>query len=165
MLSDSVLNVEPRRERTATIRRGVTRLGSRLRAERPAGALSGNKVAVLGHLHRHGPSTAGAIADAAHQQPQSLTRTFGELQLAGLITRRVDEHDRRAAILTLTEQGREVLFHDMASRDAWLARALDTLSEAEVEILRVAAELMDQLAETALIDEEFSGPGEFRAAG
>jgi hypothetical protein len=27
---------------------------------------------------------------------------------------------------------------------------LETLSEAEVEILRVAAELMDQLAETAL---------------
>ncbi|MCW2549825.1 MAG: putative MarR-family transcriptional regulator [Mycobacterium sp.] len=89
-----------------------------------------------------------------------MTRTFGELQLAGLITRRTDEHDRRAAILTLTEQGREVLFRDMASRDAWLGQALETLSEAEVEILRVAAELMDQLAETTL-----TRPVEYLAAG
>ena len=107
-------------------------------------------MAVLGHLHRNGPSSAGSIADAAHQQPQSLTRTFGELQLAGLITRSVDERDRRASILTLTEQGRELLFRDMASRDVWLGRALESLSEAEVEILRVAAELMDQLSETEL---------------
>jgi hypothetical protein len=37
---------------------------------------------------------------------------------------------------------------------------LETLSEAEVEILRVAAELMDQLAETAL-----TRPVEYLAAG
>jgi DNA-binding MarR family transcriptional regulator len=139
--------VERPSERTATIRRGVTRLGSRLRAERPADALAGTKVAVLGHLHRRGPSSAGAIAAAIHLQPQSLTRTFNELQLARLITRRPDEHDRRAAILALTEDGRAALHRDMASRDEWLEEALGSLTEAEAEILRVAAGLMERLAE------------------
>ncbi len=138
-------------ESTATIRRGVTRLASRLRAERPIDALAGTKVAVLGHLHRNGPSSAGAIAASAHLQPQSLTRTFNELQLAGLILRRPDEHDRRAVILSLTEAGRQALVHDMAARDAWLEGALDSLTEAEVEILRVAAVLMDRLSEVARV--------------
>jgi DNA-binding MarR family transcriptional regulator len=139
--------VEQASERTATIRRGVTRLGSRLRAERPSDALAGTKVAVLGHLHRNGPSSAGAVAAAIHLQPQSLTRTLNELQLARMITRHADERDRRAVILALTEDGRLALRRDMASRDAWLEEALGLLTEAEAEILRVAAGLMERLAE------------------
>ncbi len=108
--------------------------------------MSGNKVTVLAHLHRHGPSTAGAVAAAAHQQPQSLTRTFNELQLAGLITRRPGEHDRRESVLTLSEAGRQALFRDMADRDAWLQEALGELTEAEAEILRIASGLMERLA-------------------
>jgi DNA-binding MarR family transcriptional regulator len=107
--------------------------------------MSGNKVTVLAHLHRHGPSTAGAVAAAAHQQPQSLTRTFNELQLAGLITRRPGEQDRRESVLSLSEAGRQALFHDMTDRDAWLQVALGALTEAEVEILRIASGLMEQL--------------------
>lgn len=53
----------------------MLRLGSRLRHERPTGALSSNKLGVLSHLRRHGPSTPSAIAAAEHQQLQSLTRT------------------------------------------------------------------------------------------
>ncbi len=107
--------------------------------------MSGNKVTVLAHLHRHGPSTAGAVAAAAHQQPQSLTRTFNELQLAGLITRRPGEQDRRESVLSLSEAGRQALFRDMTDRDAWLQVALGALTEAEVEILRIASGLMEQL--------------------
>jgi len=147
MVSDSVASSPAESTRAAAIRRSVVRLSSRLRAERPAGAMAGNKVGVLGHLHRYGPSTAGAIAEAASQQPQSLSRTFNELQVAGLISRRPGEHDRREVILSLTDAGRQALFADMASRDAWLEEALDSLSEAEAEILRVAAGLMERLAE------------------
>jgi DNA-binding MarR family transcriptional regulator len=150
MISDSVANSPPDPSRAATIRRGVLRLSSRLRAERPVGAMAGNKVSVLGHLHRYGPSTAGAIADAASQQPQSLSRTFNELQMAGLISRRPGEHDRREVILSLTDAGRQSLIADMASRDDWLEQALDSLSEPEAEILRVAAGLMERLAEPTM---------------
>ncbi|NUU20694.1 MAG: MarR family transcriptional regulator [Streptomycetaceae bacterium] len=136
------------RAAAAEVRRGVTRLAHRLRTERPAEALSGNKIAVLAYLHRHGPAAPGAIAAAEHQQPQSLTRVFAALRDDGLIDRDRSGTDGRAVVLTLTDRGREALARDMAERDAWLVRALATLSPAEAGILRVAAALMDQLADT-----------------
>jgi DNA-binding MarR family transcriptional regulator len=130
----------------ADVRRGAMRLARRLRAERPAGALSGNKVSVLAYLYRHGPATPGDVAAAECQHPQSLTRVFAELELAGLISRARSERDGRQAMLSLTQAGREALARDMAQRDRWLAAALADLTDAEAQILRVAATLLDRLA-------------------
>jgi len=135
------------RENVVTdLRRGTLRLARRLRAERPAGALSANKVLVLAYLNRAGQSTPGAIADAERQRPQSLTRVFTELEREGLITRSPSTEDRRASVLELTPAGREALSADMADRDAWLAGALEELSETEVELLGIAGRLMDRVA-------------------
>jgi len=131
----------------AEIRRGVTRLAHRLRAERPADALSANKVSVLGHLYRHGPSTPGEVAAAEYQHPQSLTRVFAELGAAGLITRTRSDRDGRESVLTLTESGRDALTGDMAQRDAWLDEVLAGLTPTEVELLRIASALMERIAE------------------
>jgi len=137
-----------RRAHTATAVRGaVTRLARRLRAERPPEALSSNKVAVLAHLYRRGPSTPGDLASAEHQQPQSLTRVLAELERAGLIFRTSSLRDRRASILRISERGVEALEADMAQRDAWLAEAIADCSEAEIELLRIAAKLLDDLAD------------------
>jgi DNA-binding MarR family transcriptional regulator len=129
------------------LRRGTTGLGRRLRAERSSTALSSNKLAVLGHLHRRGPLSPGTITAAERQQPQSMTRVFAELERDGLMTRTTSPDDRRAAVLGLTEQGRGALVADMAERDAWLAEALADLTPAEVRLLRIAGELMEQLAD------------------
>lgn len=134
-------------DRVAAIRAGVISLAQRLRSERPPEALSANKLSVLSRLYRGGPATPGAIAAAEHQQPQSLTRTFGELVTAGLATRTAGRIDRRESVLAITAAGRRALRRDMADRDAWLAGALGSLTEAEVELLRIAAGLMDRLAE------------------
>ncbi len=147
MLRASVLLV-PDRESVAEIRGGVLRLARRLRAERQPGALTSNQVAVLSHLRRHGPSTPGEIAATDGQQPQSLTRTFNELQLAGLVTRSRSPRDGRESVLTLTTRGGKALRADMAQRDEWLAGALTGLSDAELALLRVAAGLLDRLATT-----------------
>jgi DNA-binding MarR family transcriptional regulator len=138
------VNTQP--DDVAAIRGGAGRLARRLRAERPEGALSGTKVGVLSHLYREGPSTPGVIAAAELQRPQSLTRTFHELQAQGLISRSRSRVDGRESVLTLTRTGRAALVRDLAGRDAWLAEALGTLTPAEAAILRVAATLMDQLA-------------------
>ncbi len=128
------------------LRRGTLRLARRLRAERPDGALSANKVLVLAHLRRAGPSTPGAIAEAEAQRPQSLTRVFTDLERGGLITRTRATEDRRASVLALTPAGLDALAADMAGRDAWLRGALEELSEAEVELLGIAGRLMEQVA-------------------
>jgi DNA-binding MarR family transcriptional regulator len=136
-------------EAASEIRGGAMRLARRLRAERPTDALSGNKVIVLSHLYRNGSSTPGSIALAERQQPQSLTRAFTELQEAGLVVRRRSGRDRRESVLTITDQGIETLSKDMAQRDRWLAQALQVLTNAEIDMLRIAARLMDGLADRA----------------
>ncbi|MFJ3820774.1 MarR family winged helix-turn-helix transcriptional regulator [Streptomyces nodosus] len=132
---------------THALLHGVLRLGSRLRHERPAGALSSNKISVLGHLRRRGPSTPGAIALVECQHPQSLTRTFAELQAEGLITRAPSEQDRRASVLAITDAGRSALAQDLAQREAWLAGAMEALTETEQQVLVLAGRLMNQLAD------------------
>ena len=125
----------------------MARLARRLRAERPADALSSNKIGVLSHLRRNGPSSPGEIATAERQQPQSLTRVYGELESAGLVRRSPNTSDRRGAVLELTGAGAEALRRDMAHRTAWLAEALDELPDLDVEVLGLAAVIMDRLAE------------------
>ncbi|MFC4508009.1 MULTISPECIES: MarR family winged helix-turn-helix transcriptional regulator [Streptomyces] len=133
---------------SAEIRQGVIRLARRLSAERPADGLSLNKSSVLGHLRRGGPMPAGALAAADHQQPQSLTRVFAELQRDGLISRSRDSQDGRQRVLELTDAGRRALAEDMAQRDAWLDVALDDLSPTERQVLLLAAGLMNRLADS-----------------
>jgi DNA-binding MarR family transcriptional regulator len=142
-------NSDPLIESAAEIRRGALRLARRLRAERPSGGLSPNKLGVLAHLYRHGPSTPGDLAAAEHQQPQSLTRVFAELERAGLVSRTRSGRDRRRLVIDMTPAGRAALAQDMAGRDAWLASALASLTETERQVLRLAASLMDRIADAA----------------
>jgi DNA-binding MarR family transcriptional regulator len=131
---------------TAEIRRSVTALARRMRSERPQGALSGNKIGVLGQLYREGEATPTELALALHQQSQSLTRVFAELEGAGLIARRKHPADGRQSLLALTELGRDALRADMASRDRWLDEALTSLTETERQLLALSAGIMNRLA-------------------
>ncbi len=135
-------------EETATrLRRAVVQLSRRLRTERRSGSLSPNKLSVLGRLHRSGPSSPGEIATAERQRPQSLTRTFAELEREELIIRTRSQRDRREFVLTITDYGREALLRDMEERDAWLAGALETLSETERDLLGLLAPLLERVAQ------------------
>jgi len=133
-------------ELVAQVRRGASRLGRRLRLERPADSMSGSKVAVLAHLRRWGPATPGEVADAERLQPQSLTRVIADLEAADLLTRRRDERARRQFVLEITHAGRLALAVDMESRDAWLAEAMADLTETERQVLYLAGVLMDRLS-------------------
>ncbi|MEY9855583.1 DNA-binding MarR family transcriptional regulator [Catenulispora sp. GAS73] len=134
-------------ETATAIRQGAIRLARRLRSSRAPGALSTNKISVLSHLKRHGPATPGEIAAVDRQQPQSLTRVFADLERDGLIVRSADAGDRRQSIITLTDAGSRELERDVAERDAWLAGALAGLTETERQVLRLAAALMEHIAD------------------
>ncbi|WP_297537302.1 MarR family transcriptional regulator [Amycolatopsis sp.] len=133
---------------TAVLLQGILRLGSRLRHDRPEGSLSPNKIAVLSHLRRRGPTSPGTIAAAEHQQPQSLTRVFAELEHDGLLVRAVSEEDRRGLVLSITDEGRDTLSRDMAHRAAWLGNALLELTEVERQMLLLAGQLMNKIADS-----------------
>jgi DNA-binding MarR family transcriptional regulator len=138
------------RTAAAAVRRSVMSLGRRLKLERPPGGRTSLELSVLGHLLRRGPLTPGDIAAAERVQPQTLTRTLTSLENAGLIARTDHPDDGRRALLTLTDGGFGALRDDMAERDTWLAAAMGaSLTSTECELLRLAATLLERLADAA----------------
>jgi DNA-binding MarR family transcriptional regulator len=143
------------------------RLGRRLRMERPERPVTSAELSVLGLLHRRGPTSAGELAWAERVQPQSLTRTLAALEERGEVSRRPDPADRRRSVLSITQAGYEVLLADVAQRDSWLAMAMaEQLSPAETQLLMMAGELMERLAEAKVAALHRAGsPPPSRAAG
>lgn len=136
-------------EAAHTLRMSVMRLHRRLRRERPDNGLSLTNLSALGRLDREGPLTATALAEAERIQPQSITRVVADLERRGLIERTPDDTDRRRILLRASARGRELLAEDRRQRDEWLAVAMaTTLTDAERDILLVAARLIDRLAES-----------------
>lgn len=131
----------------AALRRGVTHLGRRLRAEGPDSGLSANKLGVLAHLHRHPEASPGALAEAEHLKPQSLSRLLAELEADGLLERRRSARDQRRALLRLTPAGREAMLAAVRARDRWLAEAIRGLGETEAGVLRLAAGILARIAD------------------
>jgi len=135
-------------ELSAAVRRSVASLARRLRRERLEHGVSLAKLSVLGRLLRVGPTSAADLARRERIQPQSLTRLIAELEQGGLIKRRGDETDGRRVLIELTWGGKEVLLRDVRQRDVWLALAISTeLSGTEQELLRLAAQLLERLAD------------------
>jgi hypothetical protein len=92
--------------------------------------------------------TPGALAAAERLQPQSLTRTLASLERQHLAVRQPDDRDRRRSLLAITDAGRHALLTDMRQRDAWLAAVMaHQLTSAEQQLLRIAGDLMDRIAD------------------
>ncbi|WP_242497210.1 MarR family winged helix-turn-helix transcriptional regulator [Nocardioides oleivorans] len=131
------------------LRGGVMRLRRRLMSERhPDNDLSISQMVVLGLLVRLGDQTVGDLARAERVQPPSMTRTVNCLEQDGFVVRRPHETDGRQVVVSLTDAGRAAVLADRERRDAWLARRLDALTDAERETLREAAPILARLAVT-----------------
>ena len=129
------------------LRRSVTRLGRRLRAERSVDALSANKLCVLSYLYAKRDCSPGEVAAAEHLQPQSLSKLLAELEAEGLTERSRSSRDGRQSILKITQKGKDSLRRDMGERDIWLAAAISSVSETEVQLLQIASAIMERLAD------------------
>lgn len=131
----------------STLRISVMRLARRLRAERTTEGLTMSQTSVLGILDRDGPQSPTQLAYLEKVQPPSITRIVGALEALGLVCRVPHASDRRQCVIELTEPGQELLVEDRNRREAWLARSLDELPEADREALRAAAPVIDMLAD------------------
>jgi DNA-binding MarR family transcriptional regulator len=132
-------------EVVATIRRAVTRLARQLRTQRGEAGLPAISAAILSNLQA-GPRAPSEIAAAERVTVQSLTAPLRDLQHAGLIVRGSDATDGRRTILRLTEAGAVALRDEVRRRDQWLTEALSGLPDLEVEVVRLAALVMERLA-------------------
>ncbi|GAA2068955.1 MarR family transcriptional regulator [Streptomyces albiaxialis] len=132
-----------------SLRWGVSRLASRLRAEQPGSGrvLTRLAASVLANLRHSGPLTPSELAGIEGLQTQSLTRVLNDLEEQGRIRRTRSDVDARRQDITLTAAGREALDAHVRDGNAWLAAALrQTLSPAERDMLRIAAGLLEQVA-------------------
>ena len=130
----------------AALRRSVQRLGRRLRAQRPRGGLTGVQLGLLATIMDIGPQRPAELAARSRSTPQALTRPLASLTAEGLLERRPDPDDGRQQVLTISPDGWAALAEDAAPRDAWLDAALAELTDAERDLLAIAARLLDRLS-------------------
>jgi DNA-binding MarR family transcriptional regulator len=127
------------------LRETVGRLIRRLRQEPGPPA---PQLAVLSRLDRYGAASVSDLAAVERMRPQSMAQTVGDLERAGLVSRRPDPGDRRRAFVDLTAQGRELLHASRAQREGWLAEALEReLTAAERATLADALALLGRIAD------------------
>jgi DNA-binding MarR family transcriptional regulator len=138
---------QPTTEEVAgALRLAVLRLSRRLRRENTIG-LSPTLGAVLGTIARDGPITMGAVAATEGLAPPSITKAAARLVDEGLITRRVDDVDRRIVWLELTADGRRRLDATRYANTRWLADRLEGCTPGELASLREAAALLERMVE------------------
>ena len=133
------------------LRISVSRLARRLRVERQAeglASLSDTQLAALAVLDRHGAMTPGELAEHEKVQPPSMTRVIAVLEERRLVMRAPHPTDRRQVVLTVTEQGRELVSQARRRRDAWLAKRLTELTPQERATLRAAAPILEKLSQS-----------------
>ncbi|ATL32076.1 Transcriptional regulator, MarR family [Streptomyces formicae] len=115
---------------------------------------------ILANLKHRGPLAISELAAIEGVQAQSLTRVVQDLEHQGRVTRRRSSTDKRRQDIALTEAGLRALRDHVKDGNAWLASALArTLTPAERGLLRLAGELMQQLASVDLELPHPAAPG------
>jgi DNA-binding MarR family transcriptional regulator len=133
-------------ELASELRVSLMRLTRRLRAERPDAGLTLTQLAVLGTLERHGVMSSGELAAHEKVRPPSMSRTAAGLEELALVTRTPHPIDKRQVLLQITPAGLDLVKQDRRRREAWLSEKLAMLTQAERELLRSVAPLLDRLA-------------------
>jgi DNA-binding MarR family transcriptional regulator len=89
----------------------------------------------LQSLQRLGPSLVTELGEDLDLVPSSASRLSDRLAEAGLITRSVAPHNRRATILELTDAGRAILDEVVTKRAERFQRVTEQMSASEREQL------------------------------
>ena len=132
-------------ELASSMRVSVMRLSRRLRVERADHGLTLTQISVLATLDRHGPLTPRELVQHERVQPPSMTRTLAGLEERALIVRTPHASDGRQHLISLAAPAAALLREDRRRRDAWLAQRLAELTQAERDVLRAAAPIIDRI--------------------
>lgn len=135
-------------ETAAALQLSVGLLKRRARETARDGELSGPEMSVLSRLDRNGPGTTAALARWEQITPQAVGATVAVLEARELIARAPDPEDGRRSILTITQAGERALRAGRNALTDLMAGALSRgFTSAEIEQLRVAAPLIERLAQ------------------
>jgi DNA-binding MarR family transcriptional regulator len=99
-------------------------------------------------LHPLGVSVPGYFIQTDGIQPQSLTRLLADSKTEGFIKRKQDQADKRRCLIEITPAGSRLLVEEARKRESSLAAAMTrVLTPTEQELVRIAGNLMDRLAD------------------
>ena len=134
----------------------IKRFRARMRAESTSSTgWTISQLSTLARIIERGPVTASALAQSEHVRPQSIAEIVTTLKADGLVCTEPDPADGRKVLLTATDHGREVIESVTASREAWLAQAIDTVVRPdEYPVLARTIELLNRLADCDLASPE-----------
>ena len=130
------------------LRSAVGRIYRRFRSERTEGSLGDATLAVLTHLHKHGPQTLTELSARDRVSPASMSQTVNRLTSAGYAVRTRDPEDGRKVLFSTTAQGDELAGAARAQRNAWLDERLRTLSAEDRAVLARTAALLSRIADS-----------------
>jgi DNA-binding MarR family transcriptional regulator len=135
------------------MRISISRLARRLLVERlglggTETVISDIQLAALAALERHDSMTPGELAEHEKVQPPSMTRVIAVLEERGLVRREPHATDRRQVILTVTDDGRDLVQRVRRRREAWLAQRLQELPPADRQVLRAAAPILEKISQS-----------------
>jgi DNA-binding MarR family transcriptional regulator len=113
------------------------------------GDLTSSETSALARIDRVGPTTAAELARLERISPQSMGATLGALEERGLVRREPDPDDGRRLIMSLTDEGQQLLRRRRQARNDLLSHALDDgFTRTELAQLLVAAPLIERLAQS-----------------
>jgi len=100
--------------------------------------LTPSKLRALDLLAEHGGLRIGELADRVGVDDTTATRLVDRLEELGLAERHSEEGDRRAIVVALTAEGRELVAGVSAQREQFFADVLATLDADErVQLVRL----------------------------
>lgn len=101
---------------------------------------------VLSNLSQDGDLRVGELAAREAVTQPAITATVNRLEEDGLVQRRADPDDARAALVAMTDAGRRELASFRRRAAEAIRPALTALSRPDRETLSTAADLLDVLA-------------------
>lgn len=129
----------------AELRVALMRSVRRIRFERSSDVITDGQYSVLAFVDREGPRTPRELAEHEHVQPPTMSRTLNALVESGYLTRTGHPDDGRQVLMAITPEGTREVQETRRRRDAWLARQLGGLSDAERRVLTEAAEILNRV--------------------
>ena len=135
-----------RTETAARLRTAVGRLARRIRPTRAGADLTLTEATVLATTARNGPVGLSWLAREERMNPTILSRVVWRLEDAGLLARRPDPRDRRAALVDATPAGRRLHERIRAERTDALRQLIEHLDPDERDALDAALPVLEQLA-------------------
>lgn len=135
-------------EVASALRVSIGVITRRLRQSPLRDDLTAPEMSALSRLNRDGPATPSELARAEQITPQGMGATLSGLVRRGLVGRHPDPDDGRRTVMSLTEDGREVVRTKQSARTQQLADILSSrFTREELQVLKAAAPLIERLGE------------------